>query len=131
MAEPVKRLSDAELEIMRVLWDAGGPVPSTQVRERLHGKRPWALSTLMTVLERLSEKGFVRCDRSTRTNLYEPTITEGEYKAREGRTVLEKLYGNSLKNLVASLYEEEAVGEKEILELRQYLEQLKEGRKPC
>lgn len=128
MTDRVKRLSDAELEIMLVLWDANTPVSSTYVRDRLRGKRSWALSTLMTVLERLSEKQFVHCDRSTRTNMYTALIHESEYKASEGKSFLSKLYGSSLKNLVTSLYEENAVSDQELGELRQYLERLKEER---
>lgn len=126
MSESMKRLSDAELEIMLVLWNADGPVPSTYIRDHLWKKRTWALSTLMTVLERLSEKQFVHCDRTTRTNLYSAMIQESEYKANESKTFLSKLYGNSLKNLVTSLYEEDAVSDAELLALRQYLDQIKE-----
>lgn len=128
MSESIKRLSDAELEIMLVLWNADGPVPSTYIRDQLRGKRAWALSTLMSVMERLAEKNFVCCDRTTRTNLYSARIQESEYKANEGKTFLEKLYGNSLKNLVTSLYEENALTQEELSDLRTYLDQLREGR---
>ncbi len=127
MSEPIKRLSDAELEIMLVLWSAAGPVPSTQIRAQLIEKRRWQLSTLMSVLERLAEKGYVRCDRSTRTNLYGATLTESEYKAHEGKTVLGKLYGNSLTSLVTNLYAEKAVSDADIEELRAYLARLNGG----
>ena len=63
-----KRLGDAELEIMMVLWDSSEPVTSTYILGQLKGRRNWALSTLMTTLSRLAEKGFVCCDRSPRTN---------------------------------------------------------------
>lgn len=126
MMEPMKRLSDAELEIMLVLWSADGPVPSTYIRDHLQKKRTWALSTLMTVLERLAAKQFVHCDRTTRTNLYTAVIQESEYKASESNTFLSKLFGSSVKNLVTSLYEENAISDAELLALRQYLDRIKE-----
>ena len=68
-----KRLGEAELEIMQILWSAQAPLTARQILQQLGDHRTWALSTLMTALSRLGEKGFVRCDRSTRTNLYTPT----------------------------------------------------------
>lgn len=76
MSKSIKRLGDSELEIMQVLWDAGEPVTSGYVLEKLKGKCDWRLSTLMTTLSRLGGKGFVDCDRTTRTNYYAPIIFE-------------------------------------------------------
>lgn len=123
----IKRLSDAELEIMLVLWEMDTPVSSTYINEQLKGKRTWALSTLMTVLSRLCEKQLVHCDRTTRTNLYSAAIKETEYKASEGQIFLGRLYGSSLTNLVTSLYEEDAITEDELESLRRLLDGLKEG----
>ena len=105
-----KRLGEAELEILQQLGD----------------RRTWALSTLMTALARLGEKGFVRCDRSTRTNLYTPTLSAQTYQAQEGQSFLARLYGNSLPSLVASLYDSRAIGKAELQELRDYLDHLEE-----
>ena len=100
-----KRLGEAELEIMQILWSAQAPLTARQILQQLGDHRTWALSTLMTALSRLGEKGFVRCDRSTRTNLYTPTLSAQTYQAQEGQSFLARLYGNSLPSLVASLYD--------------------------
>ena len=121
-----KRLSDAELEIMTEVWSAGEPVTSTYILERLKGKREWALSTLMTVFNRLAKKGYLFCDRSTRTNYYSAIIAEGQYKASEGKGILEKLYGNSVTNLVVNLYDEKSISKEELQELRRFLETFEE-----
>ena len=113
-----KRLGEAELEIMQILWSAQAPLTARQILQQLGDHRTWALSTLMTALSRLGEKGFVRCDRSTRTNLYTPTLSAQTYQAR--------LYGNSLPSLVASLYDSRAIGKAELQELRDYLDHLEE-----
>ncbi len=65
-----KKLGEAELEIMQVIWNSDGPVTSNFILKELQGKRKWQLSTLMTSLTRLSDKGFVCCDRSAGCNLY-------------------------------------------------------------
>ena len=108
-----KRLGEAELEIMQILWSAQAPLTARQILQQLGDRRTWALSTLMTALARLGEKGFVRCDRSTRTNLYTPTLSAQTYQAQEGQSFLARLYGNSLPSLVASLYDSRAIGKAE------------------
>ena len=107
-----KRLGEAELEIMQILWSAQAPLTARQILQQLGDRRTWALATLMTALARLGEKGFVRCDRSTRT--------------QEGQSFLARLYGNSLPSLVASLYDSHAIGKAELQELRAYLDHLEE-----
>lgn len=126
MNDKIKRLGDVELEIMLVVWEAQEPVTSNYVLEHLHSRRTWALSTLMTTLARLADKGFVHCDRSTRTNYYSALIPEKEYKAKESRSFLERLYGNSLQNLVASLYDSKAIDDTDISELRQMIDKIEE-----
>lgn len=120
----IKRLGDAELEIMMVLWDSSEPLTSNYILEKIHHTRKWALSTLMSTLARLTEKGFVYCDRSTRTNYYSAIITADEYRASEGGSFFSKLYGGSVKRLIASLYDSRAIGEEDIAELREYLDEL-------
>jgi BlaI family transcriptional regulator, penicillinase repressor len=124
MSDKIKRLGDAELEIMLVIWETTEPVTSNYILERLHNRRNWALSTLMTTLTRLADKGFVYCDRSTRTNYYSALISEQDYKAKESRSFLERLYGNSLQSLVANLYDSNTIDDDEISELQKLIEEI-------
>lgn len=119
-----KKLGEAELEIMQVIWSSTTPVTSNHILKELQGRRKWQLSTLMTSLARLSDKGFVSCDRSTGTNLYTPLIPESEYKAGASRHFLEKLYNNSLQNMIATLYSDKAIKTSDVEELRSFLDQL-------
>ncbi|MDF2873051.1 MAG: transcriptional repressor, CopY family [Anaerocolumna sp.] len=124
MSDKIKRLGDAELEIMLVIWETIEPVTSNYILERLHNRRNWALSTLMTTLTRLADKGFVYCDRSTRTNYYSALISEQDYKVKESRSFLERLYGNSLQSLVANLYDSNTIDDDEISELQKLIEEI-------
>lgn len=119
-----KKLGEAELEIMQVIWSSTAQVTSNQILKALQGRRKWQLSTLMTSLARLSDKGFVSCDRSTGTNLYTALIPENEYKAGASRHFLEKLYNNSLQNMIATLYSDKAIKASDVEELRNFLDQL-------
>ena len=125
MPSAFKRLGDAELEIMMILWHAtDAQLTATQIQEALRGRRDWPLSTLMTALSRLEKKGFVNCDRTTRTNLYCAVVSETAYKDRESRSFLEKLYGNSLQNLVATLYDARAIDERDLDDLKRLISAL-------
>ncbi len=125
----MKRLGDAELEIMMSLWEADEPVTSSYILEQVKETRKWKLPTLMTVLARLTEKGFVHCDRSTRTNYYTAIVAEKEYKEQESHSFLEKLYGNSLQNLVATLYNGKVVSKDDLKELKKMIEEIEEREK--
>lgn len=117
-------LGDAELEIMQAVWAAGEPVTSTEIQRRLAGRRGWALSTLMTTLARLADKGFVACDRSSRTNYYSALVGEAEYKAAESRSFLQRMHTGSLRSLAASLAGDERLAPREAEELRRLLDKL-------
>ena len=120
----MKRLGDAELEIMLAVWAAGEPVPASYVRERLRGSRDWPLPAVLTSLNRLVEKGFLACEKRGRGNRYRPLISESDYKAAEGRGLIDRLYGSSFTGMVAALYDGRAIGRDDLEELRQYLDRL-------
>ena len=123
-----KKLGEAELEIMQVIWNSQNPVTSNYILNELKEQRKWQLSTLMTSLKRLSDKGFVNCDRSTGNNLYSFLIPENEYKISERKNILKKLYNNSIQNMVATLYNNKAVKNSDIEELRKFLDKLEEDK---
>ena len=120
----MRRLGEAELEIMLHIWAAEGPVQSAYVQQQLQGSRSWTLPAVLTALSRLVEKGFLACKKRGRGNLYRPLISEGEYKAAEGRGIMDRLYGSSLPGMVAALYDGRAIGEKDLDDLRRYLDEL-------
>lgn len=128
MKKPVKTLGDAELEIMQVIWASREPVTSSYILASLPKHRKWPLSTLMTSLSRLVEKGFLSCDKSSGTNRYASIYAENDYKAQESRNFLEKLYGNSVQNLITTLYSNQVIKDSDVEELRNYLDELEAGK---
>ena len=119
----------ADLVVLAVKpWQADRLVNASEVRAALQGRRDWALATLMTVLKRLCDKGFLRCEKAGRNNLYRALIREEAYQQQEGRTVLEKLYGNSVTGLVASLYAGKTIDDRDMAELKRFLEEWEGGK---
>ena len=121
-----KNLGEAELEIMQVVWDSGNPVTSNYILKELQERRSWQLSTLMTSLASLADKGFISCDRSTGRNLYTSIISEKEYKTGASKHFLEKLYNNSIQNMITALYDSKEIKNSDIEELRNFLDQLED-----
>ena len=126
MGNARKKLGEAELEIMQVIWNSGNPVTSNSILKELQAQRNWQLSTLMTSLARLEDKGFIRCDRSTGRNLYTSVISENEYKVGASKHFLEKLYNNSIQNMITALYNNKEIKNSDIEELRNFLDQLED-----
>lgn len=120
----MKKLSDSEFEIMKALWRKNEALTSNQILDEVRGKLDWKLASLMTALARMVEKGYVSCDRSTRTNYYTAVVSEEQYKMEESDSFLEKLYDKSAAKLVASLYHGSRLSGKEVKELREFLDSL-------
>lgn len=120
----MKRLPDSELEVMMALWTAPEEIPRAFLDDKLREKG-WASNTINTYLARLLEKGFISCERRGKTNYYKPVVPEAEYLEFEGKTLLNKLYGSSLKNFVVSLCRHDPIEPAEIDELQRLLAELK------
>lgn len=120
----MKKLSEAEFEIIQVLWRHNAPMTSNQILDEIKDDRQWKLASLMTTLARMADKGAVYCDRTTRTNYYSALVSEDEYKVTEGTSLLEKMFNKSAKDFIASLYQGKKMSGKDIQELRAYLDSL-------
>lgn len=123
MSHTIRRLPDTELEVMQALWASDTPVPRAQLEERLAQTHPMATTTLLTLLSRLSEKGFVQVDKEGRKSLYAPLITREDYLAAQSRSFIQKLCGGSLSTFASALCDS-GLSKEELEELR---ELLKEG----
>lgn len=124
----IKKLPDSELEIMLIIWEAGKPVNTAYICDRLKDKKEWKTTSVLTFLSRLVDKGFLSSRREGKTNVYSIEIGEQEYLERESKTFLRKLYGNSITAFVSSLYDSNAIGEDDLRELRVFIDnQAKKG----
>ena len=118
--EDIKRLPDAELEVMQAVWRLVPPVTAAAVQEQT-GKG-WKATSVLTFLSRLCDKGFLTCEKRGRQNLYTPRVTQEAYLKSESRSLLDRLCGGSVKNLVACLSDAGALTERDLDELRAFLD---------
>lgn len=117
----MERLPDAELEVMQALWrQEKYPVSSAALMEELAGRR-WQTATLLKLLSRLEERGFVAGTKEGRANAYTPLVKEADYLSSESRSFLERLHGGSLSSLVVSLYPDAKLTEEDVAALERIL----------
>jgi predicted transcriptional regulator len=77
----MRQFGELEAVIMDRLWDQGRPMLVREMVEALHGDRPLAYTTVMTVMENLHRKGWLRRERDGRAWRYEPTGSRSGYTA--------------------------------------------------
>ncbi len=121
MAESIRRLPDAELEVMQAIWACTPPVARADIQELLKDTHPMALTTLLTVLTRLSEKGFLRIEKVGRSARYIPLISQHDYLAQQSNRFLHKLCGGNLSTFASALCDS-GLSKEEVAQLRDLLE---------
>ena len=117
----MKRLPESELEIMQIIWKEETPVSRITIEHSLQEKHPLAPTTILTLLTRLCEKGFLSLKKDGRSNLYEPLITEREYLACESRSFLDRMFGGSIAGFAMALCDS-GIKKEELEELKRMLE---------
>ena len=121
MNENIRRLPDAELEVMQAIWACQPPVARTDIEEILYQTHSMAMTTLLTLLTRLGEKGFISIEKNGRRSYYTPCISREDYLASQSRNFFEKLCGGNLSTFANALCGSGLTRE-EIAQLRTLLE---------
>jgi len=116
----LQKMSDAEMEVMEVIWGLPAPCTSAQIQERI--PKTWKATTLLTFLARLTEKGLLTVEKRGKQNLYCPALSREDYLAQETRSFLSKIHGGSLRSFIAALGQDGKLSAQEMEDLRQWLE---------
>ena len=119
------RLSDAEWEVMEVLWAADGALTATDIAARVPADRQWTLPTVKSLLSRLLAKQAVAPRKDGRRFLYSPAIERDSYVGSESRRFVGRVFGGKLSPLFARLAEEEALGDDDLAEIAALIEELR------
>ena len=121
MSQIKHTVTDSEYEIMCILWNTEEKMTVADIINKLKGN-DWTASTVATFMQRLLKKGVISCDKKGKVNYYYPILKQSEYDLRETETFLSKIYRGSVKNLVATLYENKKLSEKDVMELKKMFE---------
>ena len=121
MDKNIRRLPDAELEVMQAIWASTPPVARTDIEKILYQTHPMAMTTLLTLLTRLAEKGFITIEKNGRRSYYTPCVSQKDYLAAQSKTFFEKLCGGNL-SIFANALCGSGLSKDEIAGLRTLLE---------
>jgi BlaI family transcriptional regulator, penicillinase repressor len=125
-APPGRKPTDAELAILRVLWSRG---PST-VREVARAlRRESAYTTILKLLQIMTEKGLVRRDDTPHRHVYEAASTEGQTQRLIVTDLLDKVFKGSARELVMQALAAKPASRKELAEIRKLLDEKHGGRR--
>ncbi len=114
-----KRLPDGELEVMQIIWTHDGPVSRSDIETSDSSHAP---TTILTFLQRLVDKGYLKMEKQGRSNSYTPLISRGEYLAAQSRSFIRKLCGGSVRAFAAAL-QDSGLSREELDELSRLLEE--------
>jgi BlaI family transcriptional regulator, penicillinase repressor len=122
------RPTDAELAILRVLWERG---PSTvrEVTEALHDERGTGYTTALKLLQIMTDKGLVRREDSQRTHIYEAVRPARETQRQLVRDLLDRAFGGSAEQLVMQALSATRASPEELNQIRKLLDHLERGGK--
>lgn len=119
----MQKLPDTELEIMQVIWKERKTLSTSEIKEKLELSRPWNVSALQTLLNRLIDRGFLSSYKEGKNRYYTVEIEEEDYLAFENRLFLRKVNANSLTKLVASLYRSHSISDEDLDDLAKFIEE--------
>ena len=123
----VPRPTDAELSILRILWDRG---PSTvrQVHETLAVEKPAAYTTALKLLQIMTEKGLVDRDERDRTHIYRARLSEETTQRQLVRDLLDRAFGGSAGKLVMQALAARRASAEELRDIRRAIDSARNDR---
>jgi len=120
-------LSDAQQEIMEILW-AHGEATANEVRERL--PRTLNRNTVCTLLVRMEEKGWIKHRVAGRAHIYAPAVAREASMVRKVFEVVDTVCGGSPETLVAALIDHGSFTSEELDRIRKLIDRAKQRKKP-
>ena len=121
MEELAVKISEAELEVLQLLWEEGTPLPVNVLRTRLAESRGWEATTVKTLVNRLVQKGVLLQEKRN-VFYYSPLIGKADYDRWATGNLIKRLYRGSARNLVAALVSSHDLTQSDIEELRSLLD---------
>jgi BlaI family penicillinase repressor len=115
------QISDAEWEVMDVLWEAS-PRTASEVAEAICERMEWHPKTVKTLLGRLVKKGVLKYKEEANRYLYRPAFGREKYIAEESKTFVDRVFGGAASPMLVHFVETMELSDDEIQELRAILD---------
>jgi BlaI family penicillinase repressor len=129
MAAEPPRPTDAELEILTVLWSIGRPATVRDVYNAIGRRRPAQYTTVLKFMQIMAEKGLVRRDENQRAHLYAPARPREWTQRQLAGDLLERAFSGSAKALLVGALSARKASKKELAEIRKLLDEYRKEEK--
>lgn len=113
----MKKLPDAEFDIMKVVWASEPPITTNCIMEGLGNDKGWKAQTVISLMLRLVERGFLSTEKRGKERIYYALISKEDYLKFETSSFVKQFHDNSVLELVNTLYSDKALSDKDIDEL--------------
>lgn len=117
-----KHISDAELEVIRTLWEEA-PLTAAEIIRKLKDRTVWNPKTIHTLIKRLEAKGFIEAEAGVTPYNYRPLISQEEYAHKKARFLIDRIYNGSFSLMVSHFVQDEKLSPEEIERLKKILDQ--------
>ena len=116
------KISETEMEILRIIWDKNDKVPTSELAEKMPDKK---LTTISPLAGRLIDKGCLKSEKIGRSHVheYEAIISEQEYQAMQTKEFVRSIHRGSAKSLISALFRDEDFTKEDIEELKRFIEE--------
>ncbi|MDX8046476.1 penicillinase repressor BlaI [Gracilibacillus sp. S3-1-1] len=120
MTSKIPNISDAEWEVMQVLWESS-PQTASQVISSMQEQTDWKPKTVRTLLDRLVQKQVVGVNKEHRVYTFFPLYSREECQREEMQSFMKRIYGGTLKSMLVQFIQEDSLSDEDIKELREIL----------
>lgn len=122
MKGKVPQISEAEIEVMKVLWEKG-EITAKEIICEIEKTNSWKPKTIQTLITRLVAKGAVSTEKKdAKSYIYSAAVKKEEYQRYANKSFIRKLYNGSLNLMLASFIKDEKLSKQDIEELKKILE---------
>ncbi len=119
----MKKLPDAEFDIMKVVWANEPPITTNIIMQQLGNEREWRVQTVISLMLRLVERGFLRTEKIGKERNYFPLINREDYLQFETGNFMKNYHDSSFLNLVNTLYDGKNLNDDDLDELLQWVKE--------
>ena len=119
----MKRLPETEFEVMKIVWESNPPITTGIIMERIGNEKGWKIQTVVTLMKRLTERGFLRSEKQGKERLYYPTIEKDAYLSFETEHFMKLYHKKSVLNLVNTLYKSDHISDEDLASLLKWVEE--------
>lgn len=117
----LKKIPDAELEIMKIIWSNEKSISSKEIIKIMEDKKQWKQTTTLTLLKRLTNKKIISAEKVKMVTFYTAIIDKKSYLGIETSSFFKKIHGNSLKSFITTLHDNKDINDEDLDELEKWI----------